>query len=416
MTEDAEAGLLWQHGDDELLAAIRDAERERRAVDARTLALLGEAENRGLATAKGYSSTRGLVCDLLSISRGEANRRLAVSGAVTGKRGIGGETAAPVLPTVGAALAEGAVSVEHVEVVEKFRASLPATVTGEAWEPAEKILADLARSVDPAALRRFADTQVRARLDPDGVLPKEPRQAQPVRRLELHRRVDGAGWGSFDLDSEPFSQLDALLSAMTAPKPTGTGQPDTRALDSRRGDALADILALAASHADRPAEGGDKPQLVVTTTLDDLRRGQRPALLGAHDLPITASAARRVACDARVIPAVLGSSSEVLDIGRATRTIPAAIRRAVVLRDGGCTFPSCDRPPAWTDCHHIRHWADGGPTSLDNLALLCNAHHRTMHHTGWDMRIAADGRPEFLPPGWLDPDRTPRRNPLHQRE
>lgn len=416
MPVEVESVSLWQHGDDDLLGAIREAEQQRRAADSRMLALLGEAENRGLATAKGYGSTRRLLCDLLTISRSDANRRLAAAVATCETRGVGAAVSPPALANTGAALAEGAVSAEHVEVVEKFRASLPSSVTGDEWESAEKILVDLARSVDPAALRRFADTQVRARLDPDGTLPKEQEQAQPNRNLELHRRADGAGWGSFELDAEPFAQLDALLSALTAPKPTGTGQADTRPLERRRGDALADILGLAASHAERPSEGGDKPQLVLTTTLNDLRDGERPALLGAEHRPVTGSSARRLACDARVVPAVLGSNSEILDIGRASRTIPTAIRRAVTLRDGGCTFPGCDRPPAWTDCHHVVHWADGGPTALDNLALLCNQHHRTIHHTDWDMRITTDGRPEFHPPGWIDPDRTPRRNPLHQRE
>ena len=71
--------------------------------------------------------------------------------------------------------------------------------------------------------------------------------------------------------------------------------------------------------------------------------------------------------------------SQPLDVGRRTRTIPPAIRRALVVRDGGCRAGGCDRPPAWTDAHHLRHWADGGPTTLDNLVLLCRRHHRLVH-------------------------------------
>jgi hypothetical protein len=79
----------------------------------------------------------------------------------------------------------------------------------------------------------------------------------------------------------------------------------------------------------------------------------------------------------------MGGTSQPLDIGRATRVIPAAIRRALVLRDGGCRFPGCDRPAEWTDAHHLRHWLHGGHTALDNLVLVCRRHHVMLHETGW---------------------------------
>jgi hypothetical protein len=91
------------------------------------------------------------------------------------------------------------------------------------------------------------------------------------------------------------------------------------------------------------------------------------------------------------------------------------IRRALVLRDGGCAFPGCDRPPRWCDGHHVKHWADGGPTCLDNAVLVCGFHHRLLHHGGWHVRIAADRLPEFLPPAWIDPAQVPRRNTYHRR-
>jgi len=90
--------------------------------------------------------------------------------------------------------------------------------------------------------------------------------------------------------------------------------------------------------------------------------------------------------------------------------------RANTLRDRGCTFPGCDRPASWSDCHHVRHWADGGPTSDHNGVLLCPHHHREIHHGHWDIRFADDGIPEFLPPPWIDPNRTPRRNVMHHKQ
>jgi 5-methylcytosine-specific restriction endonuclease McrA len=86
-----------------------------------------------------------------------------------------------------------------------------------------------------------------------------------------------------------------------------------------------------------------------------------------------------------------------LSVGRATRTIPAPIRTALHLRDQGCRFPGCDRPPAWTDGHHIIHWSDGGSTELENLVSLCRRHHRAVHEQGWRIRIA-DGIAVVKPP------------------
>src|SRR5205085_8127131 len=127
--------------------------------------------------------------------------------------------------------------------------------------------------------------------------------------------------------------------------------------------------------------------------------------------PISAAAARNLACDATVIPIVLGAPSQPLDIGRTSRLIPPAIRRALIARDGGCTFPGCDRPPGWTDAHHTIFWANGGPTAIENLALTCGRHHDTIHHHGWTITMTG-GLPWYTPPPWIDPTQTPR---LHSR-
>jgi hypothetical protein len=125
--------------------------------------------------------------------------------------------------------------------------------------------------------------------------------------------------------------------------------------------------------------------------------------------PVSAATARRLACDARVIPVLLGSSGEPLDVGRASYPVTTAIWRALVARDGGCSFAGCDRPPEWTEAHHRIHWEDGGETSLQNCCLLCDHHHRVVHHHGWEVQLI-DGVIHAVPPPWVDPDRVPRRN------
>jgi len=110
---------------------------------------------------------------------------------------------------------------------------------------------------------------------------------------------------------------------------------------------------------------------------------------------------------------VLGGDSEPLDVGRATRTAPRGIRRALIARDGGCCFPGCHRPPGICSVHHVRHWADGGETSVGNCCLLCPMHHQQVHLQGWDITIQG-GRVEFRAPAIIDPDRRPLFNPLRQ--
>jgi HNH endonuclease len=109
-------------------------------------------------------------------------------------------------------------------------------------------------------------------------------------------------------------------------------------------------------------------------------------------------AARLRAAAAKLPPALGGAPAQPLDVGRATRVIQPAQRTALAVRDGGCVFPGCDRPLAWCEAHHLRHWLHGGPTDLANLALLCRAHHRAVHEGGWRLGRGPDGRLTASPP------------------
>ncbi len=124
---------------------------------------------------------------------------------------------------------------------------------------------------------------------------------------------------------------------------------------------------------------------------------------------LSASAVRRICCDAHLTPAVLGTTSEVLDVGRTQRLVTAAIWKALVARDAHCRFPHCRRPPVTCHAHHIVHWADGGETTLDNLILLCGHHHRLIHAAPWTIRRAAPNVFVFEPPtqGGRNPGRPP---------
>lgn len=125
--------------------------------------------------------------------------------------------------------------------------------------------------------------------------------------------------------------------------------------------------------------------------------------------PISPTTIRALACDADLLPVVLGGAGQVLDVGRAQRLFPARLRRAITARDGGCAAPGCTIPAPWTEVHHIQWWTRGGPTSVENGVLLCNRHHLAVHAGSWDITLE-DGVPWFVPAPFIDPFRTPRRN------
>jgi hypothetical protein len=151
-----------------------------------------------------------------------------------------------------------------------------------------------------------------------------------------------------------------------------------------------------------PDNGGEPPQLSVLTDLATLqaRRG------GFGELPdgsvLAGETVRRLACDAKITRIVLDGASQPLDVGRARRTVTAAQRRALRVRDGGCRFPGCDRPVEWTDAHHVRWWSRGGRTDIGELILLCRTHHTAVHEGGWHIRLLGPGPPDQTAPDQYD--------------
>jgi hypothetical protein len=264
---------------------------------------------------------------------------------------------------------------------------------------AEKTLIDLASFFEPHSLGTLGDRiishvapEVSDRADA-AALKRQEATARVLRRLHLSPSAGGrvriSGW----LDTESAAHVSAALDPLSKPLPGDDG-PDPRSAGQRRADALVEVC----QHASKAAvDGGERPQVVVTVAYDALR--QRLGM-GGFDLGGT------------LAPEGAG---QPLDVGRTKRLVVGALRRALNLRDGGCAFPGCDRPSRWAQGHHIVHWADGGPTSLDNSVLLCGHHHRLIHRGEWQVRLADDGLPEFLPPTYIDRQRRPRRNIYHRR-
>lgn len=137
-----------------------------------------------------------------------------------------------------------------------------------------------------------------------------------------------------------------------------------------------------------------KAHVLVNLDMTTLQKqaGTLAAELDGSTQPIPAETARRIACDCNITPIVDGA------LQKTAWLVSGPTRRALNVRDKHCRFPGCDMPPAWTDAHHVEHWADGGPTKLFNLVLLCRRHHRLVHEGRWQLRPAGDGLLQAVPP------------------
>ncbi|TQJ05870.1 uncharacterized protein DUF222 [Amycolatopsis cihanbeyliensis] len=399
-------------GEEELLAALGEIEQRRRADYARELAVLAELDGRNTAARKGYRDVAALAREVLRINPHDARQRVAHAQAVVVRYGPTGVPLEPELPEVGQVAADGAIGPEHIESIRATVARFPQPVSLPDREHAEALLTKAAREHEPHTVTALG-REIVARLDQDGNPPTEDQLARPERFLDWRTTRGGRLHGTFDLDTETAALLTGLIEPRARPHST-TEEPDRRNKYQRQGDAFAEVLRVAAGCPEEgPTEAGEPFTVMVSVTLEDLKHGTGYGLLHGQE-SYSAAQIRRMACDSYVVPAVLGSRGEILDIGQKRRTVPLAIRRALILRDKGCSFPGCRRKPKQCDAHHVLEWANGGPTALHNLALLCWFHHNLVHHTEWQVRMR-NGLPEFLPPSFLDPERRPRRNLLHRQ-
>ncbi len=306
------------------------------------------------------------------------------------------------LPLAAESLCAGRASFTNVSLI----ARLADDVGCDAVRSVEEPLVTAAEVIDPGQMRYLA-LVTRMRLDAEGALDQDNRNHER-RWFACDQTFGGVFILRGELDAEGGALLQTAINALSAP----AGREDGRTGSQRRADAIVD---LAARHLQGGAGGasihGQRPHLTLTASIEALQRqpGAAPAELGGVG-PVHAETARRIACDSvrRTVtvarsaegpdPAGIHSAVHPLSVGRATRTIPAPIRTALRVRDNGCRFPGCDRPPEWTDGHHIKHWADLGDTEVPNLVSLCRRHHRLVHERGWQVHLDGEGTPVITPP------------------
>ena len=382
----------WDGLDD---AAVRvlvaDLSRVQARVQAQQLRGTARLDASGAARRAGRTSTG----DLLAVDFG--GDRTGADAFVRASRQVKAES-----PTQ-AALAAGDISFAQAQVIGRALAGVP----DDKRELAEAVLLREAQTLSLKDLRRRADrvADTYAPVDEadaaeNETIQERERRARASARFRQWDNHDGTHSGDFKIPDAQFDRLKAALDAIAAPRRSHLADEDSRPTDSthRMGMAFADLCDHLPTDS-LPSAGGAGATVTVTLDLEALQGRLRAATLSSGTR-MSAGQARQLACRAGLVPAVLGGASRVLDLGRTQRLFSPAQRAALALRDGGCVFPGCDRPPSWTEAHHIRPWSDGGPTDLSHGALLCPFHHHVVHDHDWQLRPSPhDGHIELRLPG-----------------
>ncbi len=293
---------------------------------------------------------------------------------------------------VGIAVTEGRVPVRRAEIVVRALDQVRRVLDPDQYSGYVDILLGAAADarLSDAQLRR-ATTRLLELVVDEGERDRRELAAHERRGVTVLRGRDGMTRFVVDAPATQAAMIEGLLtSRLAAPQAGPDGEPDPRTARQRAFDALTAVVGRGLSCPEGAPQMA-RTTLFVTMRLDDLLGrtvGHGVTLPG--DV-LSARQVRELACEADIVPAVLGGDSEILDLGRAVRLATRAQVRALYLRDGGCTFPGCSVPAAWTIAHHATWFSRGGATDMDNLALLCQRHHTHVHQHDLACTIDASG-------------------------
>ncbi|MBM7789057.1 HNH endonuclease signature motif containing protein [Tenggerimyces flavus] len=398
----ADGVSAWSMSDDQLTTALLDNQAALHRHEARRLELIREADARNLAVSAGAANTAQWVAGVLRVPSAEAGAMVKLASHLDAE-----------LPATAQALADGQISVPHARVISRVVQLLPSHIsTPELRSEVEATLLERAATFDPKVLGKVGNHLLMV-VAPDLAdqvlelkLKQEEASAERDRFLRMSFDETSGTWRvTARLPKVVGERLKLVLDPLAAPQPGPDGR-DTRLPEQRNVDALDEACRRLLADKLVPSHGGNPTQLVVTVT----NTGGRTLHTG---IELSRKLVDQLMCEADRTYLVKPEHQP----GRVTlltdtqqRLFQGKLRRLLELRDGGCAFPGCDRPPGWCHAHHVVPWSKGGPTTRDNGVLLCGYHHRLIHQGAWQVRIALDGLPEFLPPDWIDPKQRPLRN------
>ena len=436
---------LTSSADEELIELLRVSEEARRREAFFDQTLIAELTLRGVASRFGCSSTAALLRDVARVSPSEAAARVRASMVAGPRQSLDGQTLEPLLPVAATAQAEGVISPSHLKVITDVLEKVPAAARAEWAEQIEVSLVTHAAEHDPVTLAKIGRRLIDL-LDPDGTLSDDADRARR-RDLSLLIHPDGTGTLRGTTDAHLTELLAVVFDSLASPKrrpPTpddadpdaaadgqavagdsateaGPGvdedaelaaSSDTRTPGQRRHDALIEVLRPVVSSGQLPATGGIPATILLTATVEQWESGKGLVRTG-HGALISVPTAQRIAGgDAKVVPVILGKAKEIIAYGTGQRLFTPAQRLAMIARDGGCSWPGCDRPPSQCEAHHMTPWSITKQTTVDDGAMLCGGDHSNLDSNGWTC-IMINGIPHYVPPPWLDPEQKPRRNRMH---
>ena len=367
------------------IEALKDAITALEAVTVRRLRAAWTLEATQQVTGRG---TKAWLHEELLVSNAEAGRLLKLTHQL------------PDHPVTEAAFDTAEISTAHTVAITAALRTLPA----ELRETVEPHLVERARCHPPEEIAAFLDELLEALgIDKAGAVARERRHGE--RGVDLSRTLAGARVIGGTLTPDVADELERALAHAAGPG----DRTDPRTLRQRRHDALGAIAAAYLAHNGVPSFNGAPRTVIITMDLDTLLDQLRQQWI---DLPtgatISAGTARRLACDAKLVPMVLGGAGEILDIGQADSEFTVAIRRAAYQRDHGrCAFPDCRNPVS--ELHHIVFRRHRGPTSIDNAAWLCSYHHWLVHEHNWTLTRLPDSSYLWTGPQGQQRIRDPRR-------
>ena len=371
---------LWSMDDDETRHTLAEMTRLIARLEGLELRVAAHADRNQVGDDSGATSTGVWWANATRMTQREAARKMKLAKAL--------EEHEPVTE----ALAAGDVLADQAHAVTDAVDRLPDTVEADVRTQARDYLLEAARHYDAKALRiqgrRILDVVAPEVGEEEEArqLAKEEREAEQKARLTMHDDGHGQTHGRFTIGT---AEADTFRKALQA-----IGRASGHGLDPH-GMGLAFAEYVRRYPADKlPTAGGVNATVVVTMTLETLLGGLKAAQLDTGT-PISPGLARKLACEAGVIPVVLGGKSEVLDVGRRRRFHTKAQRIALAVRDKGCVAQGCERPGSWCHAHHLIPWSQGGGTSVKNGILLCPRHHTLAHHQDYELTHHPEGKIAF---------------------
>ena len=387
--------------DDALLDAQRGIAVRRRQLDVEAALIAGELERRsarefgydGLAQRLGFLSTAALIQSVDGGTRSDAARLVAVGS---------------VLDTpLGEAVLDGTLSVDAAAAIKRGLGSTEAT----------PLIVDAASLDADELFKRARD--MREQLDADAVARREMQQ-RDLRSLRYSRREDGMLRGSFLLDPVDGALVASALDAVLSPRRGGprfvdAGQraahysllDDPRSTEQVAADALVAMVRLAVDADPGTLFGSRRPAVRLVVTAD-------AAVLEESGDRVSMATVERFVCDAGTVGVKFDRGGQVVNVGRDQRLFTERQRVGLAVRDGGCRFPGCDRPPSWCEAHHIDQWQHGGKTDLADGVLLCRRHHLLVHNNGW--KVTRDGAQYSIAPPGSPPHPMPTKSRVFEKQ